>query len=196
SSTRLYMLHERLEPLEDEPAKKITSILWHHLEIVANARHRKALTRLLVSQHPLAVERMRYKSRYHREIIPRDRRCCRFGCEAVATVEHAMFFCQGSEDLNVCRATFISGMRTCGPRIDGITPESATNILKALIFRRDTVCQIAKFAFKVFAFFDATPMVWPETRRKIQASEISLLALNCRRSTALKGVSSSTVSEF
>ncbi|KAJ7730085.1 hypothetical protein DFH07DRAFT_781735 [Mycena maculata] len=46
-STRLYMLHGRLEPLDGEPAKKIAMVLRHYLELVANAKHRKALTRLL-----------------------------------------------------------------------------------------------------------------------------------------------------
>ncbi|KAJ7495225.1 hypothetical protein FB451DRAFT_1213638, partial [Mycena latifolia] len=47
ASTRLYMLHDRREPLEDEPAKKITAVLRHYLVLVVNPKHRKALTRLL-----------------------------------------------------------------------------------------------------------------------------------------------------
>ncbi|KAJ7442012.1 hypothetical protein FB451DRAFT_1298099 [Mycena latifolia] len=49
ASTRLYMLHDRREPLEDEPVKKITAVLRHYLVLVVNPKHRKALTRLLVS---------------------------------------------------------------------------------------------------------------------------------------------------
>jgi hypothetical protein len=33
-------------------------------------------------------------------------------------------------------------------------------VLQALIFRRDTVCLIAKFAHQVFQLFDETLMVW------------------------------------
>jgi hypothetical protein len=61
TSTWLYMLHDRLEPLENKPSKKITVVLCHYLELVENTKHRKAFT----------VERMRYKQRYHREIVPR-----------------------------------------------------------------------------------------------------------------------------
>jgi hypothetical protein len=44
-----------------------------------------------------------------------------------------------------------------------IAPNNGTMLLRALsIFRRDTVCQIAKFIHQVFDMFDRTPMVWLE----------------------------------
>ncbi|KAJ7844750.1 hypothetical protein B0H14DRAFT_2171188, partial [Mycena olivaceomarginata] len=122
-------------------------------------KHRKALTRLLVSQHPLAVERMRYKQRYHRENVPRHCRLCRFGCGVVETVEHALFFCTGAVKLTECRGMFVDTVRDRDPRILTVTPDNGTEILQALIFRRDTVCQIAKLAHKIFAIFGEEPMV-------------------------------------
>ncbi|KAJ7848288.1 hypothetical protein B0H14DRAFT_3453273 [Mycena olivaceomarginata] len=47
NSARLYLLHNRREPLEDEAPRKITVVLRHYLNLVVNAKHRKALTRLL-----------------------------------------------------------------------------------------------------------------------------------------------------
>jgi hypothetical protein len=47
------------------------------------------------------------------------------------------------------------------PRLRTVTPNNGTLLLRALIFRRDTVCQIAKFAHQVFDMFDI-PMVWPD----------------------------------
>ncbi|KAJ7724995.1 hypothetical protein DFH07DRAFT_1003465, partial [Mycena maculata] len=162
SSTRLYMLHDRLELLEDEPPKKITVFLRHYLVLVVNAKHRKALTRLLVSQHPLAVERMRYKQRRHRVIVPHDERLCRFGCNHVETVEHALFFCsQAGEELLQYRRAYTTAMQMTDPQVATVAPWNATNVLRSLIFRRETVCQSAKFVCKVFAIFDAVPMVWP-----------------------------------
>jgi hypothetical protein len=161
SSARLYLLHDRREPLEDEAPRKITVVLRHYLDLVVNAKHRKALTRLLVSQHPLAVERMRYKQRYHRENVPRHCRLCRFGCGVVETVEHALFFCTGAVKLTECRGMFVDTVRDRDPRILTVTPDNGTEILKTLIFRRDTVCQIAKLAHKIFAIFGEEPMVWP-----------------------------------
>lgn len=129
ASTRLYLLHDRREPLEDEPSKKITTFLRHYLQLVVNARHRKALTRVLVSQHPLAVERMRYKTRAHRVIVPREQRLCRFGCDCVETVEHAMFFCAGPGELVDCRNNFLNVMMPVEPGLISICSWNATNIL-------------------------------------------------------------------
>ncbi|KAJ7165282.1 hypothetical protein C8R46DRAFT_834553, partial [Mycena filopes] len=99
SSTRLYLLHGRREPLKNDPPKAITVVLRHYLQMVVNAAHRKALTRMLVSQHPLGIERLRYVTRYHPTVVPRALRRCRFGCGSVETVEHALFFCEEPEGL-------------------------------------------------------------------------------------------------
>ncbi|KAJ7754238.1 hypothetical protein DFH07DRAFT_941127 [Mycena maculata] len=111
SSTHLYMLHDRLELLEDEPPKKMTAFLRHYLVLVVNAKHRKALTRLLAGE-----ELLQYRNAY-------------------TTI-----------------------MQTTDPRIATVAPWNATNVLRSLIFRRETVCQSAKFVCKVFAIFDAVPM--------------------------------------
>ncbi|KAJ7256989.1 hypothetical protein C8J57DRAFT_1235283 [Mycena rebaudengoi] len=109
-STRLYLLHDRREPLEDEAPKAITVIVRRYLVLVVNPRHRKALTRMLTSQHPQAVERLRYPRRYHKEPVPREMRKRRFGCDEVETVEHALFFCEGTEEMMARRASFKSVM--------------------------------------------------------------------------------------
>ncbi|KAJ7242376.1 hypothetical protein B0H12DRAFT_850304 [Mycena haematopus] len=162
ASTRLYLLHGRREPLEDKPPTKITVILRHYLELVVNAKHRKALTRLLVSQHCLAVERMRYKQHYHRREVPRSERLCRFGCGEVESVEHAIFFCDGSARLTECRALYLDPLAVSEPAVLVVATDSAAAVLKSLVFRRDTVCQVAKLAFKVLEVFNEEPMVWPD----------------------------------
>ncbi|KAJ7483936.1 hypothetical protein B0H11DRAFT_2019558, partial [Mycena galericulata] len=122
----------------------ITTILHHYLVLVVNAKHHKALTRLLVSQHPLAVERMRYKQRGHRVNIQRDDHRCRFGCNWPANAE-----------LETLRDTFMTSMQQVETRVNSVAPWNTTNIL-------DTVCQVAKYVYKIFGIFDSTPMVWPE----------------------------------
>ncbi|KAK6985081.1 hypothetical protein R3P38DRAFT_2575018, partial [Favolaschia claudopus] len=94
-----YLLHGRREPFKDESPKKVTAVLRHYLDVVVNASHRRSITRLLLSQHPLAIERMRYKQRYHRVLVPRDERVCRFGWRVVESVEHALLFCRGEVEL-------------------------------------------------------------------------------------------------
>jgi hypothetical protein len=53
-------------------------------------------------------------------------------------------------------------IKTAEPRVLSVAPWNATNILKSLIFRRDTVCRVAKYVYKIFAIFDEIPMVWPD----------------------------------
>ncbi|KAJ7258233.1 hypothetical protein C8J57DRAFT_1037289, partial [Mycena rebaudengoi] len=102
ASTRLYLLHNRREPPENEAPKALTVILRHYLVLMVNPRHRKALT----SQHPLAVEGLRYPRRYHEEPAPREMGKCRFRCDEVETVEHALFLCEGTEEMVARRASF------------------------------------------------------------------------------------------
>jgi hypothetical protein len=162
ASTRLYLLHGRREPLEEEPPKAVTSILRHYLILVENAHHRKALTRMLLSQHPLAVEKLRYPRRYHDEPVPRELRKCRFLCDQVETVEHALFFCNGSEDLREKRRVFKLGVSTKVPEVLAINPWNATEVLRKLVFERETVCQLAKYVHRVFAIFETVAIKWPD----------------------------------
>ncbi|KAJ7168699.1 hypothetical protein C8R46DRAFT_898032 [Mycena filopes] len=161
-STRLYLLHGRLEPLEDDAPRAITVVLRHYLTMVVNARHRKALTRMLLSQHPLAIERLRYKKRRHTAIVPRPLRQCRFGCGKVETVEHALFFCERAEGVGARRITFVIAVSADVPAVLTISPATAPSTLKALVFNRSTVCQVAKFAHFVFGVFSEVPLEWPE----------------------------------
>ncbi|KAJ7698536.1 hypothetical protein B0H14DRAFT_3528817 [Mycena olivaceomarginata] len=59
---------------------------------------------------------------------------------------------------------FVVKVAATEPRLHAVTPGNATAVLRALIFRRDTVCQVAKFAHQVFHLFDNTPMVWPDVQ--------------------------------
>ncbi|KAJ6628941.1 hypothetical protein B0H10DRAFT_1989912 [Mycena sp. CBHHK59/15] len=146
SSTRLYLLHDHLEPLEEEPPRAITVVLRHYLTLVNNHWHRKALTQMLLSQHCLAVEHLRHPVRYHKKPVPRDLHLCRFGCASVETVEHALFFCDGSPDVS----TIVS-----------VSPVNTTDVLKQLVFNKGTVCTVAKLVHQVFSFFDREPLLRP-----------------------------------
>ncbi|KAK0421789.1 hypothetical protein EV421DRAFT_643098 [Armillaria borealis] len=68
--------------------------------------HRKALTRLLVSSHVLAVEVLRWSERY-RPYIPRDWRLCRFCRVAVEDEPHVLLVCAAAPGLTCLRRKFI-----------------------------------------------------------------------------------------
>jgi hypothetical protein len=95
-------------------------------------------------------------------MVPRNCRLCHFGCNDVENVEHALFFCNGSSRLAECCLWLTDLVKSKEPRNLNIAPWNVTNVLRSLIFRRDTVCQIAKFAYKVFGIFAEEPIVWPE----------------------------------
>ncbi|KAJ7231523.1 hypothetical protein C8J57DRAFT_957434, partial [Mycena rebaudengoi] len=148
-------LHTMTQEICEDLGKAVhIIILRHYLVLVVNPRHRKALTRMLTSQHPLAVERLRYPRRYHEEPVPREMRKCRFGCDEVETVEHALFFCEGTEEMMARRASFKSVMCAKHPAVRSITPWNATIVLKNMVCNRDTICQLAKYVHRVFSIFE------------------------------------------
>jgi hypothetical protein len=73
-----------------------------------------------------------------------------------------MFFRENSEKLNQLCTGFILNTSAWVPDVLWATTSSATAVLRTLVFSRDTVCQVAKFAHQVFAFFAETALVWPE----------------------------------
>ncbi|KAJ7170256.1 hypothetical protein C8R43DRAFT_875940, partial [Mycena crocata] len=160
ASARLYLLHGRLEPLEDAPPRRITAVLRHYLTLVVNANHRRAITRLLLSQHNLAVERLRHSAR-RKEPVPRHLRLCRFGCNKLESVEHALLLCTRSLDLVQKRSRFIAAVSSKVPSIQTVNHDTATVVLKTLIFNRETVCQVAKFAWQAFRVYDTLPLRRP-----------------------------------
>ncbi|KAJ7199095.1 hypothetical protein C8J57DRAFT_1104651 [Mycena rebaudengoi] len=165
-STRLYLLHGRDEPVEEGSARPITAILRHYLKLVVNADHRRALTRLLLSQHGLAIESLRYNSRYYWR-VERHLRLCRFGCDDVETVEHALFFCGGSENLADVRHKFVHAVSAKAPSVLTLqNEENATVVLKKIIFNKETVCRIAKFASQTFRIFSTRPLRRPASSRR------------------------------
>jgi hypothetical protein len=85
NSPKLYLLRDRKEPSKDGALTHKTIHFWHYLQVPV-ADHRKALMRLLLSDHCLVVEQQR---RGHTH-VPRERRVCRFCNIYAETPEHAV----------------------------------------------------------------------------------------------------------
>ncbi|KAJ7753051.1 armadillo-type protein [Mycena maculata] len=85
---KTHLLRNRLETVE-EKCILVTRRRRHYLTMVHVPAHRKALTRLLLSDHNLSVERLRYPVRYRRA-IPREERLCRFCQVGVEDEVHAL----------------------------------------------------------------------------------------------------------
>lgn len=159
-SPKLYLLHGRLEPLGQGEYKAVVMYLRNYLRVI-NANHRKAVTRLLLSGHNLALERMRWADRYH-ESVPRERRLCRFCSAAVESPEHALLLCTGSEELVSLRDTFLTSIALVLPSLrDRISPSTAVICVQQILFREDTIQQAARFVYEVLEVYDKVPLAWP-----------------------------------
>ncbi|KZV81053.1 hypothetical protein EXIGLDRAFT_658755, partial [Exidia glandulosa HHB12029] len=99
-SSRLYLLRGQT-PAGLVGRAGVTMALREYMRIDRRSL-RRALTRLLVSDHGLAVERLRYATRRD-GIVPRHDRLCRFCRTEVEDELHAMFICEGDPALVVAR---------------------------------------------------------------------------------------------
>lgn len=83
-SEKLYLIHGRVEvDAATGRSRQVARMRRHYLGI-ANAKHRKAFTRVLLSNHKMAVEIWQYA----KTNIDREDRVCRYGCDEVETPEH------------------------------------------------------------------------------------------------------------
>ncbi|KAJ7157667.1 hypothetical protein C8R43DRAFT_1183068, partial [Mycena crocata] len=90
----------------DKSLRLVTRRLRHYLHMVAVPAHRKAITGLLLGDHNLSVERLRYPARY-RAKVPREFRLCRLCRGAVADETHALLDCNTEERLVILRSDFL-----------------------------------------------------------------------------------------
>ncbi|KAJ7103073.1 hypothetical protein B0H15DRAFT_974713, partial [Mycena belliarum] len=86
------LLPGRLE-MDSESGKLIKKSLdFRHYLRITSTNHRRALTRMILSGHSLAVERRRWQER-GKPVVPRDWRLCCFCKTYVEDPPHAMFMC-------------------------------------------------------------------------------------------------------
>lgn len=131
-------------------------------------RLRNAMTRLHVSDHPLAIEELRR----HRPPVPRARRICRF-CKKRWAVEdecHVLIECTG-EEVEARRALFWEDATALLPKLAAIANSLSTPAaLDMLLTREKTMIPLAEFVADVFDLCDNVPCF-------IVADDDALLAL-------------------
>ncbi|KAF5314568.1 hypothetical protein D9611_007039 [Ephemerocybe angulata] len=101
-SRKLILLHGRCEPDEEGNLVNHVPLKLRHYMLVCDARHRRALTRVLVSNHKYGVELLGYG----KGAVERARRLCRFCRVEVETPEHIWLRCEAKPQLIVMRAEF------------------------------------------------------------------------------------------
>lgn len=94
-SPKMYLLQGRLELEEDKALVSKTLHFRHYLRVMT-VSHRKSLTRLVLSDHGLAVEQLHH---IHGPHVLREQRLCWFYLNAVESPEHALLECTASHEL-------------------------------------------------------------------------------------------------
>lgn len=160
-SHRLVLLQGRVNPdLIAEPG--FSPLKYRAYLDVHIPAHRKALTRLMVAQHPLAVELLRRRERY-RAYVPKPMRICRFCRVHVEDEVHVLLLCTGDAALTDVRQEFSTGISHVIPRLpsmDGIA------FIQAVVDGpMEGVAIFARFVHRVFARVDAVPMIIPASAR-------------------------------
>ncbi|KAJ7143267.1 hypothetical protein C8R46DRAFT_919963 [Mycena filopes] len=123
--------------------------------------HRKALTGLLLGDHLLSVERLRYRTRY-RDTVPREFRLCRLCRGAVEDEVHALFDCLLSERLIHVREQFLANLAGCDPDLRALHGQITNyDFLLRLVSSRKGVKCFAKFVCDVLMLFQEVPRYFP-----------------------------------
>ncbi|KAF5374622.1 hypothetical protein D9615_008976 [Tricholomella constricta] len=121
-------------------------------------RHRHAITQLLLSDHPLAVEQLR-RQRWTGGRIERWQRLCRFCRTAIEDEIHALFGCRSSERLLLARDEYLATLFTQSPDLRNMFRFSpATAFVDFLVNHAETLPSFAAYVHEVFHIYNDVPM--------------------------------------
>ncbi|EJD47309.1 hypothetical protein AURDEDRAFT_62347 [Auricularia subglabra TFB-10046 SS5] len=121
---------------------------------LAIPEHRTALTRVLLSTHELAIERLRWQG------VARPDRLCRLCGTAVEHPVHALFQCTGAQEVVDLRLEFLglagSTDRALAEFVQG---RSDLERLRVLAVHEPTLPMFAKYVYRVLKVYATVPMV-------------------------------------
>ncbi|KAJ7869617.1 hypothetical protein B0H13DRAFT_2557471, partial [Mycena leptocephala] len=145
---RTHLLRSRVKRIDEGEGRSrmglVTRRRRHYLDVPIPA-HRMAITRLMLSDHNLSVERLRYPGRY-RAAAPRNLRLCRFCRTAVEDEAHTLLVCTAHTELQPLRERFL---RDIYDQVGGLehkwTADRPYDFLKWLLSSRKIVLRLAKF---------------------------------------------------
>ncbi|KAJ7665756.1 hypothetical protein B0H17DRAFT_951227, partial [Mycena rosella] len=145
---RTHLLCDRVERIDESEGKYHmghgTRRHRHYLDVPIPT-HWKALTLLMLSDHNLSVERLRYPGCY-RAAVPRDLQLCRFCHAGVEDESHALLVCKAHGSLEPLRDTFLREIADTAGGFEGKwSPNGAYKFLKWLLSVRKITLRLAKF---------------------------------------------------
>ncbi|KAI0785122.1 hypothetical protein C8Q75DRAFT_328231 [Abortiporus biennis] len=142
---RTPLLHYR--PLDD-------ACKWRDHLRVADPEHRRSLSRLLLADHPLAIEAAR------RLGLPRSLRKCRFCLySAIENEWHVLFHCRGDPVLNILQQNFVHSLAEIRNPITNLHSAVFTDKEKwiRLMSNKFAMPALAQFVDAVFTLCNEVP---------------------------------------
>ncbi|PSR70786.1 hypothetical protein PHLCEN_2v13348 [Hermanssonia centrifuga] len=159
SSPKFVLLHGRLEYIQKQRSMEHRTLAFRDYLQVVVPDHRKALARLVCSDHPLAIEQLRRTAA--RNHIPRMSRTCRF-CRIPGTVEseqHALIDCSNDELVSLCESFMTKAIQAV-PAIARQRRElSSISFLRALLSWTRVTELLGKYTHRIFRLCTLTPLL-------------------------------------
>lgn len=167
TQAKTYLLLNRREPRKDgEGYGYVAMCLRKYLVDIWQSRYRKAFTKLICGDHPLAVERLRWTDN-HRVQVLHEERICRFCREQVETPEHALLRCK-EETVVQMRHKFLTAYQSLDPhvyrQIARVGDLSA--VLAEMVSYQPAYSLVAKYIHDVLKYFEGTPLLVPPQYRR------------------------------
>lgn len=161
SAPKLYILHDRTEIGPGGNSKPTPLTLQPYLRI-PNAPHRYAITRLVLSGYPLAIELLRHRDRRQR-YIPPDMRTCRLCLAGVEDAQHVLFGCADPTLVDLRGHFLLSVTRQLpGIRVQaGLCPPLSTLQRVLVTGDADSLAALGKLAFNAVEYVTLSPMKIP-----------------------------------
>ncbi|PPQ87668.1 hypothetical protein CVT26_007208 [Gymnopilus dilepis] len=162
NNERTPLLRGRLTPGQTPDLRTIFRFRPYLVDVVVPS-HRRALTRLLFSEHCLAVEQLRRKDR-RRNPVPRDLRLCRFCLQEVEDEPHALLYCLHCPmDIIERRSELLAEAKILAPTKDwSITARlNRYQNVRQMLAIRPLLPKLAEFVFHVLKTYDEYEMYIP-----------------------------------
>lgn len=160
NSSKLYLLHGRKVLFKDGDTPVHKTLHFRHYLSVNNADHRKSITRLLLSGHRLALERLRWTEHRQPRIETIHRKCC--FCETeIESPEHALLDCTANLSLVELRLKTMTHIYNNSPELPAIGSIESADLLRQMVSQTHTIQLLAKYTHEVLVLFDTAPMYIP-----------------------------------
>ncbi|KAF5320338.1 hypothetical protein D9611_011279 [Ephemerocybe angulata] len=160
-SDKTYLLHDRVERGKEGRSHQLVLGRRPYLKL-GDPAHRRALTRVLLSNHKMGVELLRYT----RPTTPRQQRLCRFCRRKVETPEHLWLECRANAEVCNLREEFVADVMRIGTNeetayLRGLGTDWVAQMKALTVGMPGVVAVVARYTYQVEQLIDKYPLYRP-----------------------------------